>query len=182
MSKTCMTEEELIDRCLQLNEKAQEELYNLYSSKMMGVTLRYVKTFEEAQDVLQDGFIKVFDKLDTYTREGSFEGWIRRIIVNTALDYLRKVKHEKFHVDVDEVNYFLADQTIILESMAAEDLLQIIQSLPVGYQTVFNLYAIEGYTHKEIGEQLGVSENTSKSQYSRAKLFLQKKLEEINTI
>ena len=91
MSKTSMTEEELIDRCLQLNDKAQEELYNLYSSKMMGVTLRYVKTFEEAQDVLQDGFIKVFDKLDTYTREGSFEGWIRRIIVNTALDYLRKV-------------------------------------------------------------------------------------------
>jgi RNA polymerase sigma-70 factor (ECF subfamily) len=177
-----MTEEELIDRCLQLNDKAQEELYNLYSSKMMGIVLRYVKSYEEAQDVMQDGFIKVFEKLNTFTKEGSFEGWVRRIIVNTALDYLRRIKNEKFHVDVDEVNYLLADQTVILESIAADDLLKIIQTLPVGYQTVFNLYAIEGFTHKEIGEQLGVSENTSKSQYSRARSFLQKKLEEINTI
>jgi RNA polymerase sigma-70 factor (ECF subfamily) len=177
-----MTEEELIDGCLQLNDKAQEELYNLFSSKMMGVTLRYVKSFEEAQDVLQDGFIKVFEKLDTFSNEGSLEGWVRRIVVNTALDYLRRIKNEKFHVDVDEVNYLLADQTVILESMATDDLLKMIQTMPVGYQTVFNLYAIEGYTHREIGEQLGVSENTSKSQYSRARLFLKKKLEEINTI
>lgn len=175
-----MTEEEMIAGSLKQDEKAQKALYNSLSRKMMGVTLRYCSSVDEAQDVLQDGFIKVFSKLSSYNGEGVFEGWVRRIIVNTALDHIRKSKNERFHVDVNEVDYLLADQTIILESLAADDLLKVIQELPLGYKTVFNLFAIEGYSHKEIAEELGVTVNTSKSQYSRARTFLQKKLEDIN--
>lgn len=175
-----MTEEEMIAGSLKQDEKAQKALYDSFSGKMMGVALRYCTNMEEAEDVLQDGFIKVFSKLDSYNREGVFEGWIRRIVVNTALDYIRKSKNERFHLDVTEVDYLLADQTVIIEGLAAEDLLKVIQELPVGYKTVFNLFAIEGYTHKEIAEELGVTVNTSKSQYSRARTFLQKKLEDIN--
>lgn len=180
MPETYMTEEEMIEGCLKHNDKAQEALYQKFSSKMMGVTLRYTKGYEEAQDVLQDAFIKVFKKLKSFHGDGSLEGWVRRIVVNTALDYLRKIKYEKFHVDVEDVDYLLADQTVIIEGLAADDLLSLIQSMPVGYQAVFNLYVIEGYTHKEIGDELGISENTSKSQFSRARSYLQKKLEELN--
>lgn len=175
-----MTEEEMIAGSLKKDEKAQKALYTSLSGKMMGVALRYCNSQQEAEDVLQDGFIKVFGKLKSYNGEGVFEGWVRRIIVNTALDYIRKSKNERFHMDVNEVDYLLADQTIILEALAAEDLLKVIQELPAGYRTVFNLFAIEGYSHKEIAEELGVTVNTSKSQYSRARIFLQKKLEDIN--
>ncbi len=175
-----MTEEEMIAGSLKQDEKAQRALYQSLSGKMLGVVLRYCKNMDEAEDVLQDGFIKVFSKLHTFNFDGVFEGWVRRIIVNTALDHIRKRKNDRFHIDVDDIDYLLADQTIILESLAAEDLLKVIQKLPTGYQTVFNLFAIEGYSHKEIANQLGITINTSKSQYSRARSFLQKKLEELN--
>ena len=147
---------------------------------MTGVCMRYADRYEEAQDIVQDGFIKVFKKIETFTGKGSLEGWIRRIMVNTALDHLRRTKAERFNVSVDDVEFKLKDKQEIIASMQADDLLKIIRTLPVGYRTVFNMYAIEGYTHKEIAKELDISENTSKSQYSRARALLQKKLEEVN--
>jgi len=178
-SKALMSNEEMLEGCKAQKEHAQKILFERYAGLMTGVCMRYADRYEEAQDMMQDGFIKVFKKINSFTGKGSLEGWIRRIMVNTALDHLRKTKKERFHVDVNEVEYKLQDGQQIISSLQADDLLKLIQALPVGYRTVFNMYAIEGYTHKEIAEELGVSENTSKSQYSRARSLLQKKLEEI---
>ena len=127
---------------------------------------------DEAQDVLQDGFIKVYDNLHKYENKGSLEGWVRRIIVNTALDQIRKNKKYMDNVDVDTVGYLLVDKSFIVEELEADDLLKIINKLPGGYRVVFNLFAIEGYSHKEIAAKLEISESTSKSQYSRARKIL----------
>lgn len=175
-----MNDEELLEACLRKQAKAQKLLYERYSGTMMGICLRYVDSYEEAQDVLQEGFIKVFIKLKSFSGKGSFEGWIKKIMVNTALDYLRSIKTERFNVDIEEVAYKLSKNAEILENLHANSLIKLIKSLPIGYRTVFNMYAIEGYTHKEIGLELGISENTSKSQFSRAKVILQKKLEKFN--
>lgn len=177
-----MSEEEMLKGCLANKEKAQQYLFNRYSAKMMGVCLRYANRYDEAQDILQEGFVKVFKKIQMYSGSGSLEGWIRRIMVNTALDFLRSTKNEKKNVSVDEVEYKLEVDESISTSLQTRDLLALIQTLPKGYKTVFNLYAIEGYSHKEIAEQLGVSENTSKSQYSRARVLIQKKLKESDII
>jgi len=168
---------ELVDACLEGNPSAQRSLYDRFSSKMYGVCLRYAKNEEEALDILQDGFVKVFQKLDKFKKEGSLEGWIRRVIVNTALDQIRKNKKEQGNVAIDKVEFMVSSNEYIIENLMAEDLLNILQQLPAGYRTVFNLFAIEGYSHKEIAEELGVTENTSKSQYSRAKSYMQKLLE-----
>lgn len=167
-----MTDEELIKACIEGNTNAQKRLYDHFSRKMMGVCLRYSGDYEEAQDILQEGFIKVFDKLDTFNGKGSFEGWIRRIFVNTALDAYRKNKQNRHTQDIDEVGYAISSSEDIVSDMSAEDLLKILQKIPPGYQVVFNLYVIEGYSHKEIAEQLGISESTSKSQFSRARAYL----------
>ena len=143
----------------------------------MGVCLRYTGNYDEAKDVLQDGFIKLFEKLGTFNGTGSFEGWMRRIFVNTALDAYRKNKQERQLLDIDDVVYFLSVKELVTDKMAAEDLMKILQKIPVGYRTVFNMFAIEGYSHKEIGELLGITESTSKSQYSRARDFLKNILE-----
>lgn len=168
---------ELVDACLKGIPSAQKSLYDQFSSKMFGVCLRYAKNEEEALDILQDGFVKVFQKLDKFKKEGSLEGWIRRVIVNTALDQIRKNKKEQGNVALDKVEFMVSRNEYIIENLMAEDLLNILQQLPDGYRTVFNLFAIEGYSHKEIAEELGVTENTSKSQYSRAKSYMQKLLE-----
>lgn len=175
-----MSDEKMLEGCQKNNEVAQKQLFERYSRVMTGVCMRYADRYEEAQDMVQDGFIKVFKKIGSFSGRGSLEGWIRKIMVNTALDHLRKRKKERFHLDVEEVEYKLQDDQAIIASMQADDLLKLVQSLPVGYRTVFNMYAIEGYTHKEIADKLGVSENTSKSQYSRARSLLQKKLEQLN--
>ncbi|MEQ8908968.1 MAG: RNA polymerase sigma factor [Vicingaceae bacterium] len=175
-----MSDEEMLEGCKAHKEHAQKQLFDRYSGLMTGVCMRYADRYEEAQDMVQDGFIKVFKKIGSFTGKGSLEGWIRKIMVNTALDHLRKRKKERFNVDVDEVEYKLKDEQEIIASLQADDLLKLVQSLPTGYRTVFNMYAIEGYTHKEIANELGVSENTSKSQYSRARSLLQKKLEQLN--
>lgn len=175
-----MSEEEILEGCKANREECQKLLFEKYSRLMTGVCMRYADRYEEAQDIVQDGFIKVFKKIETFTGKGSLEGWIRRIMVNTALDYLRRTKAERFNVSVDDVEFKLKDKQEIIASMQADDLLKIIRTLPVGYRTVFNMYAIEGYTHKEIAKELDISENTSKSQYSRARALLQKKLEEVN--
>lgn len=170
-----MDEEQLVKRCLEKDTLAQKQLFEFYSRRMMGVCLRYSQDGEEAQDVLQMGFIKVFEKLDMYNFKGSLEGWIRKIIVNTALDNIRKNKKFMNDVEMDKVDYQLHNHTEnAVDSLSAQDLLNVIKEMPPGFRTVFNMFAIEGYSHKEIAEELNISVNTSKSQYSRARAHLQK--------
>ena len=173
-----MTDLELVEGCINGDPKAQRELYNKFASKMMGVAYRYANSGEEAQDILQDAFIKVFERMKSFKKEGSLEGWVRRIVVNTALDNIRKNKKDKYNVALAEAEYLASDKDFILENLSAQELLQLLKTLPQGYRTVFNLYAIEGYSHKEIADQLGISENTSKSQFSRAKAFMRKLIEQ----
>jgi RNA polymerase sigma-70 factor (ECF subfamily) len=168
-------EEQLVKKCLEKDSLAQKKLFEYYSKRMMGVCLRYSKNAEEAQDVLQMGFIKIFEKLEMYNHKGSLEGWIRKIIVNTALDNIRKNKKLQNNVDIDKVDYQLDTHSeTAIEALSAQDLLKVIQSMPTGFKTVFNMYAIEGYSHKEIAEELNITVSTSKSQFSRARVYLQK--------
>jgi RNA polymerase sigma factor (sigma-70 family) len=170
-----MTDEEIVSGCINKNAIAQKYLYDKFARKMMGVCMRYCDSQEEAEDVLQVGFITVFQHIHTFKALGSFEGWVRKIMVNTALTNIRKNKKFQQNIDIDHVSYMLpSTASQITDTIAANDLLKLIQTLPPGFRTVFNLYAIEGYSHKEIGEKLGISEGTSKSQYSRAKVHLQK--------
>lgn len=167
-----MTDEQLIKKCLQSDARAQKMLFDKYGKKFMGVCFRYAINEDEAKDILQEGFIKIFENLNKYSGKGSFEGWMRKIIINTALDNIRKNKKINFHLDVNEIEYKLISNDYIEENLAAEDLLKILNNIPFGYKTVFNMYAIEGYSHKEIANKLGITESTSKSQYSRAKAVL----------
>jgi RNA polymerase sigma-70 factor (ECF subfamily) len=169
-----MTDEQIVKGCIEKNAIAQKYLYDKFARKMMGVCLRYCDSQEEGEDILQMGFITVFEHLNSFKGTGSFEGWIRKIMVNTALTNIRKNKKFKQNVAMDSVEFMLPSTNHIAENFAANDLLKIIQTLPTGFRTVFNLYAIEGYSHKEIGDLLNISEGTSKSQYSRAKAHLQK--------
>jgi len=177
-----MTEEQLVKECISGNAIAHKKFYDLFAKKMMGVCLRYTNNSDEAQDVLQDGFIKVFAKLPKFVNKGSLEGWVRRIMVNTALDQYRKNKKFQRDVEIDSVSFKLEKNDFIVETINANDLLKIIQTIPEGYRVVFNLFAIEGYSHKEIAEKLGVTESTSKSQYSRAKKMLRKLVVESNIV
>ena len=170
-----LSDEQLVKKCLEKDPLAQKQLFDSFSRKMMGVCLRYTKDAEEAQDVLQIGFVKVFEKLHLFNNEGSLEGWIRKVLVNCALDQIRKNKKFDDNVDLSKVDFQMASENEnVLEHLSANDLLKIIQEMPTGFRTVFNLYAIEGYTHQEIADQLNISINTKKSQYSRARVYLQK--------
>lgn len=169
-----MTDEQIVNGCVQKNALAQEYLYKKFSRKMMGVCLRYSDSQEEGEDVLQNGFISVFENIGSFKGTGSLEGWIRKIMTNTALTNIRKNKKLKQNIALESVEFALPSANYTNENFAIKDLLKIIQTLPPGFRTVFNLYAIEGYSHKEIGDMLDISEGTSKSQYSRAKAHLQK--------
>lgn len=171
---THMTDEQIVEGCIKKDAIAQKHLYEKFVRKMMGVCLRYADSTEEAEDVVQNGFISVFENISSYRGTGPLEGWIRRIMVNTALTNIRKNKKLKQNIELDSVEFMLPSTNQLNESFEARDLLKIIQTLPTGFRTVFNLYAIEGYSHKEIAEMLNISEGTSKSQYSRAKTHLQK--------
>lgn len=173
-----MTEQQLVEGCVAEDPVAQRTLFERYSSKMYGVCVRYARDRDAAQDILQDGFVKVFEKIGSFKQEGSFEGWMRRIFVNTALDAVRKNKNMKNSMDIDEVDFMLPQRELVTGKIAADELLQLLHEVPIGYRTVFNLFAIEGYSHKEIAEALDISVNTSKSQYSRAKEYIKKLLEE----
>lgn len=168
-------EQELIKGCRRGDRAAQKRLYDTFSSKMYALCCRYVKDSMEAEDVLVTAFTKILDKIDQYKSEGSFEGWIRRIVVNESLTYLRRNRNMYLELELEAANYEPDYQTVS-DHLEAEDLLKMIGELPSGYRMVFNLYAIDGYSHKEIAEQLGISENTSKSQLSRARTYLQKLL------
>ena len=172
-----MTDEQLIDGCKARNPLAQRNLYDKYSRKMMAVCMRYADSKEEAQDILQDGFVKVFEKISTFQGQGSFDGWVRRIFVNTALDNIRKNRENRLLAYIDDVGYAIDSGTSVDGDINAEELMAILQKIPTGYRVVFNMFAIEGYSHKEIADQLGVSESTSKTQFLRAKAFLIKVLQ-----
>ncbi len=166
-------DDELIKGCMRRDHSAQKTLYDTYSSKMYSLCCRYIKDTMQAEDILVTAFTKVFDKIGQFKNEGSFEGWIRRIVVNEALTSLRRNRSLYLEIDLDKAE-LEPHQDHTGDHLEAEDLLNMIQSLPAGYRIVFNLYAIDGYSHKEIAEQLGITEGTSKSQLSRARLYLQR--------
>jgi RNA polymerase sigma factor (sigma-70 family) len=169
----------LVTACLKGDPRAQKTLFEKFAPKMFAVCLRYMGDSDDAQDTLQDGFVKVFSKLADFKNEGVLEGWIRRIIVNTCLDAIRKNQKTKFDVSINDVEYQLEYNDNGLQSLELEELMNLVQSMPNGYRVVFNMFAIEGYTHKEIGDKLGINENTSKSQYLRARAFLRERIEKL---
>ena len=168
-----MTEQAILTGCLNNDPVAQRELYNRYSPKMLSVCYRFGQNREDAEDMLQEGFIRVFTQIQSFRNSGSFEGWIRRIIVHTCINFLKK--HKKFNESLDlayVVNIQVREETVP-SLMLARQVVECIRLLPVGYRTVLNLYAIEGYSHKEIADMLEIEESTSRSQYTRAKTMLE---------
>ncbi|MEY3432984.1 MAG: hypothetical protein RL131_920 [Bacteroidota bacterium] len=168
-----MTEEMLLSGCLKNDALAQQELYYRYSPKMLSVCYRYAKNREDAEDMLQEGFIKVFTQIDKYESRGSLEGWILRIVVHTCINHLKKNKKFADNVDLSHAETLMTREDNIPSLIQAKQVIECIRSLPTGYRTVLNLYAIEGYSHKEIGELLEIEESTSRSQYTRAKNLLE---------
>jgi RNA polymerase sigma-70 factor (ECF subfamily) len=169
-------DKELIDRCLEGNPKAQESLYRRFSPRMYGVCLRYAHNTLEADDILQEAFIRIFKFLKDYRFNGSLEGWIHRIVINTAINYYKSKLHEREEINIEKAGNEEDLKSIDIDTMARDELLGVIQQLPEGYRMVFNLYVIEGYNHQEIGKLLNISESTSKSQLSRARAVLQQKI------
>ena len=175
-----MEDAALVKECVNGNPKAQRALFERFAPKMMTVCLRYAKDTEQAEDVMQDGFVKVFTKLGDFKLEGSLEGWIRRVMVNTALDQIRKNGRLLGDISTDDVAYKLETNDPIAETLMAEDLMKLVMAMPEGYKVVFNMFAIEGYSHAEIADTLGITESTSKSQYSRARAYLRERIEKLN--
>jgi RNA polymerase sigma-70 factor (ECF subfamily) len=169
-------DEQLIKGCIKNDIRAQKQLYEKYAPLMMSICLRYVRDRDIAQNLLQDGFIKLFDKIHTYSGAGSFVGWMRKIFVNTALEHLRHSDVLKYSTDVNTAFNIESDEESPIDKISADELIKCITELPVGFRTVFNMFAIEGYSHAEIAEQLGIKEGTSRSQYARARILLQQKI------
>ncbi len=174
------SDEELIKGCIREDRHMQGLLYKKYADKMFSVCMRYCNSKEEAEDVLQEAFIKIFDKVSKFRQEGSFEGWMRRIMVNTALRSWDK-RSKKFEPgNIDDVQEPVVSE-MVLDSIGVKEIMAMIKKLPEGYQVVFNLFAVEGYSHKEIGELLNINESTSRSQYARARRNLISMLEKIES-
>lgn len=169
------TEKELVALCLQGDRMSCKELFDLYSGKFMALCYRFARDSNEAQDMLQEGFIRIFNKLDLYSGEGSLEAWMRRVMINTALKYRQKHIGKHNYTEIDNVHVFDPMPTII-DELSKEEILKLVQELPDGYRTVFNLYVIEGYSHKEIADQLEIGESTSRSQLVKARSLLKEKL------
>jgi RNA polymerase sigma factor (sigma-70 family) len=169
---------DLINGCIACKRKYQEALYAKFSAKMFAICLRYASDYHSAEDILQDAFIKVYKNMHKFRHEGSFEGWLRRIFVNTAIEHYRKSVTMYPILEVNNSSYDIMNDNTI-DNLAAADLMKVVQSLSPGYRTVFNLYVIEGYSHKEIAKMLEVSEGTSKSQLARARYLLQKKVHKL---
>jgi RNA polymerase sigma factor (sigma-70 family) len=167
-------ETELIEGCRRNNRTAQKALFDRMAPKMLSVCRRYVRDRMEAEDVLVVSFTKVFERIGQFKADGSFEGWVRRIVVNESLTYLRKNKAMYLETDLETAER--QQESVTETGLEAEDLMKLIQELPAGYRMVFNLYAIDGFSHKEIAEQIGITESTSKSQLSRARMHLQARL------
>lgn len=170
-----ISETDLIRGCIDGDRRVQEELYRRFSPKMFAVCIRYAGNTDDAQDILQDGFVKVYKNLAKFRGEGSFEGWIRRIIVNTAIEHLRRKTYLKPIAEKEE-NTLPYKEITVLDKLGEKDIMELVKQLSPGYRTVFNMYVVEGYTHREIGDILGISEGTSKSQLARARVILQDKV------
>jgi RNA polymerase sigma-70 factor (ECF subfamily) len=173
-----LEEQQLVKGCIEGERKAQKALYDRYSRQMMSLCLRYVKDTETARDLLQEGFLLVFSNIDKFKEEGMLDAWIRKIFVNCALNYLRKYDILKDAADMDDKTVSeMADESTVSQITAAE-LMDCVKSLPEGFRTVFNMFAIEGYSHREIGEMTGITESTSRSQYMRARQRLREMISE----
>ncbi|MDF2380032.1 sigma-70 family RNA polymerase sigma factor [Nostoc ellipsosporum NOK] len=168
-----MTEEAILRGCLNSDPAAQRELYNRYSAKMLAVCYRFAHNREDAEDMLQEGFIKVFLQIHTFENRGAFEGWIRRIVVHTCINILKKNKKFNESVDIIHATGVYIREDSVPAIVQAKQVVECIRLLPIGYRTVLNLYAIEGYSHREIAELLNIEESTSRSQYTRAKAMLE---------
>ncbi|MFI5188119.1 MAG: RNA polymerase sigma factor [Chitinophagales bacterium] len=168
-----MTEEAILKGCLQNDPTAQKELYTRYSPKMLSVCYRFAHNREDAEDMLQEGFIKIFSQMHTFGNRGAFEGWIRRIVVHTCINILKKNKKFNESVDIIHATGAQIREESVPSIVQAKQIVECIRMLPVGYRTVLNLYAIEGYSHREIGLMLDIEESTSRSQYTRAKAMLE---------
>lgn len=168
-----MTEEVILEGCLRNDSNAQRELYNQYSPKMLAVCYRYAHNREDAEDMLQEGFIKVFLQLRTFENRGSFEGWIRKIIVHTCINILKKNKKFNESVDLIHASAIQIREDSVPAVVQVKQIVECIRTLPIGYRTVLNLFAIEGYSHREIAQLLDIEESTSRSQFTRAKSMLE---------
>lgn len=175
-----LDQQQLITGCKQKETWARKQLYELYAPTMLGICVRYVNERETAWDILQEGFIKVYTKIDSYSGAGSFEGWMKKIFITSALEYLRVAKTFKYNLNLDEYGDAIGnfDESIV-ETISAEEILRCINELPVGFKTVFNLYAIEGYSHAEIAKMLKIKESSSRSQLARARQMLQIKIQKL---
>ena len=171
-----MTDEAILHGCLKNNAAAQKALYFKYSDKMLVVCYRYAHNREDAEDILQEGFIKVFMQIHTFENRGALEGWIRRIMIHTCINYLKKNKRFNESVDIIYASSIQSREECIPSIIQAKEVVECIRMLPVGYKTVLNLYAIEGFSHKEIASMLDIEESTSRSQYTRAKAMLEEML------
>lgn len=172
--------QEIIAGCKKMEKRAQRKLYDMYAPLFLGIAFRYSKSKEDAEDILQESFVKILTRIDQYSETGSFEGWMKKILVNTAISHYRTSQKHDFHKDFDSIaETSIEDYEIDSSEFNREELLKSINQLPSGFKIIFNLYAIEGYKHREIAEMLDISIGTSKSQYSRARAMLQTKLEEL---
>jgi len=177
-SREYSTEIELLEACVNQDQRAQRTLYELYSPRMLTLCIRYIGERERARDVLHDGFIIVFEKIGSYNASGSFEGWLRRIFVNTALMALRKGDVLKYSEDLTTVEREVTVDSSVLGNISSKELLKLIATMPAGFRTVFNMYAIEGFSHQEIAKEMNISEGSSRSQLSRARIWLQERIGE----
>jgi len=168
-----MTEEAILQGCLKNNAAAQKALYEKYSAKMLVVCYRYAPSREDAEDMLQEGLIKVFSQIHTFENRGALEGWVRRIIVHTCINNLKKNKRFNESVDLIHANSLQVREETVPSIIQAKEVVECIRLLPIGYRTVLNLYAIEGFSHREIAAMLDIEESTSRSQYTRAKAMLE---------
>jgi RNA polymerase sigma factor (sigma-70 family) len=177
-----LSEEALIEGCKRRDTSCCEVLYRRYASRLMSIALRYANTTFEAEDILQEAFIRIFQSLHSYRHQGSFEGWLKRIVVHTAINHYHKHKKHFVLAKSEEENDYDGEayEEDVVDRLSADELLRVIQSLPEGYRLVFNLYEIEEYTHQEIATLLGIQEGTSKSQLAKAKRFLRKRLESLH--
>ena len=183
MSSEMMSDQQMIEGCARHDRRAQQELYDQYSRFLLGVCMRYAVDKSEAEDILQESFLKIYFNIKDFSGTGSFIGWLRKVAVNTAITHYHKNLKFRYHVEIEEYVTLETGQTSFEEDFfTSEELYKVLNELPTGYRMVFNLYAVDGYKHKEIGEMLGIDTNTSKSQYSRAKAAIREKLEQLGKL
>jgi RNA polymerase sigma-70 factor (ECF subfamily) len=178
-----MSDQQIIDGCARHDRKAQQALYDRYSRFLLGICMRYASDKAEAEDILQESFLKIFFNIKDYSGTGSFIGWLRKVAVNTAITHYHKNLKFRYHVEIEE---YVSVETGVMgfeeDFFTSDELFKVLNDLPAGYRMVFNLYAVEGYKHKEIAEMLKIDTNTSKSQYSRAKAAIRERLEKLDKI